>query len=239
MSVVAIAVGGSALVGAYSAKQSRDSAEDMNNKALAANAWQGEIAKSQWDDYQKLYKPLEQKMVQEVERFDSQQAYDDAGSEAQATVNDQLAQAQARLSRQPGTADPSSPAAQAAQMRLALSGAAMGAGAANQARQQVRDKAWAHKMDMLGLGKGLVTNASNGLAANARTSAALAGMNNANANQTASAVGGMVQGLAQGINWSALGRMGGTPITPVAATPTMTMAEVGAQVPVDWSGLGI
>ena len=195
MSVVALAVGGSALVGAYSAKKSRDAASAANDAAIQANAWQGEIAKDQYDEYKTTYRPLERKMVKDAQEYDSPEAYDKAASEAQATTSQQIALAQDRLSRQPGL-DPSSAASQAAQSRLALTGAAMGASAQNQAREGVRDKAWARKMDSLGLGKNLVTNASNGFAQNARTAASLSSINNQQASNTAAGVGSMVNGLA-------------------------------------------
>lgn len=183
-----------AVSGAVGGKKARDQAKQQADAALEANAYQGEIATDQYEEYKTTYRPLERAMVDEAQKYDSPEAYDRAASEAQATTSQQIGLAQERLSRQAGL-DPSSGAATAAQTKLALSGAALGTTAQNQARTGIRDKAWARKMDALGLGKGLVTNASNGAAAAARTSAGLADAGYARAGQEASNTGALVAGL--------------------------------------------
>ena len=194
MSVVAAAVVGSAVVGGIASNSAAKKAAKANQAAIDANAYQGEIATDQYEEYKKTYQPLERQMVADAQSYDTPEAYDRAAAGAQATTSQQIGLAQERLSRTPGL-DPTSAAAQAGQAKLALQGAALGAGNQNAARSEVRDKAWARKMDALGLGKGLVTSASAGLSSAAQTSASLASAANAQASSTASGVGSMVQGL--------------------------------------------
>jgi hypothetical protein len=195
MSVVAAAVIGSAVVGGVAANSASKKAAKSQQAAIDANAYQGEIATDQYDEYKTTYRPLERQVVADAQNYDTPEAYDKAAAEAQATTSQQIGLAQERLSRTPGL-DPSSAAAQSGQTKLALQGAALGAGAQNSAREGIRDKAWARKMDALGLGKGLVANASSGLAANARQSASLADSARANASASASGVGSLASGIA-------------------------------------------
>ncbi|MEJ7745344.1 MAG: hypothetical protein WKF61_01025 [Luteimonas sp.] len=196
MSVMAAVAVGSAVVGAVGANKSRKDAKKQNQAALDANAYVGDIAKDQYETYKTTYRPLEQNMVAEAQAFDSPEAYANAASKAQATTSQQIGLAQERLSRTPGL-DPTSGAAQAAQTKLALSGAALGATNQNAAREGIRDKAWARKMDALGLGKGLVTNASAGAANAARTSASLADAATGRAADQAAGIGALAQGIGQ------------------------------------------
>ena len=189
---------GIAAVGAVASYSSSKSAQDQQASEAAAaqqaNAYQGQIATSEYQNYQQNFQPLENSMVQQATNYASPEAYEQAASTAQANTDQQIGLQEQRLSRQPGL-DPSSAAAQTAQTDLALNGAAMGASAQNTARQNVQNMAWARQMDIMGLGNGLVTNASNGLNANATTAAGLSAQAGRTAATTASNVGGMVTGL--------------------------------------------
>jgi len=189
MSVVAAAVIGSAVVGGVVSSKASKNATQAQDRATDANAYQGEIATDQYDYYKGTYRPLETSLVAEATAAGSQAEYDKAAADAQSTVSTQLGLAADRLRRTPGL-DPSSAASAAANTNLALKGAAMGAGAQNAAREQVKDKAYAKKMDAVGLGKGLVTNAMNGLSSAAATAQSAANAQNAQAASTASSVGG-------------------------------------------------
>lgn len=185
---VAGAVVGSAVIGSVASSKASKAASKANDKALEANAWQGQIAQDQWDEYKKTYQPLETGMVAEAQNYDTPQAYDKAAGAAQADVSTQLGLAQDRLSRTPGL-DPSSAASQAANSNMALQGAALGATAQNAARTGIQDMAWGRRMDALGLGKGLVTNASTGMAAAGLGAQRLAISNQDAANTTAANIG--------------------------------------------------
>jgi hypothetical protein len=200
----AAAAVGSAVVGGIASNKAAGKAADAQRAAIEANAWQGRIAQDQWDQYKSLYQPLETQMLADVKKYDSPEARNAAAAEAQASVSSEIGKAQDRLSRTVGY-DPSSAAAQAAQTNLALSGAAMGATAQNTARKQVKDTSYARQLDMLGLGKGLVTNASTGFA-------------NAASNANALAAGQMQMANAQG-----------------AAAGQLTGAVIGGLSKVDWS----
>ena len=205
-------------VGARSARKQQESAEAMQQKALDATAYQGKIATDQYDDYTHTYRPLEHELVQQAEQADSPEAYDKAAADAQATVSSQIGAAQDRLARTPGM-DPTSAAATAAQTDLALHGAALGAGEQNRARAAVKEKAFAQKLDVAGLGKGLVTSASTGMANAAAQSAALAKTASANAVQTAAGTGALIKGIGDAVgkinfDW------GASPATPSASETT-------------------
>jgi hypothetical protein len=174
------------------------------DRATQATAWQGQIAQDQYQTYKDTYLPLEKQMVADAQDFDSPEAMERAAGNAQSTVANELGKARARLSRTPGF-DPSSAAAQAAASDMELKGAAMGAGAQNQARDRVRDMGWARKMDALGLGKGLVTNASNGMAAAAASASSLARTASIDAENQARNMGALAGGIFKGIG----GLMGG------------------------------
>jgi hypothetical protein len=195
------------VIGGVASNRAANKAADASQRAIDANAYQGQIATDQYDDYRDTYRPLEHALVQSAQHFDTPQAYEQAAAKAQAAVSSQIGLARDRLARTPGL-DPSSPAAQAAYTNLALHGAAIGATQQNQAREQVRDKAFAHQLDIAGLGRGLVANASTGFA-NAAASASNIAHNNAlEANQSASgagaAVGAMINAIGKA-NWGNLG----------------------------------
>lgn len=204
MPFAAAATLGAAAIGAYASHKASSAASDAANRAADANAWQGDIAKEQYDDYKTTYQPLEHQMVAEASDSASPAAYEKAAADAQGTVQSQIGLARDRLARTPG-ADPSSAAAQAASASLELKGAALGAQAQNQARTQVTNQSWAKKMDALGLGKGLVTGASTGMANAANTAQAIQKSSAAEASQTASGVGSMVSGAITQFGKSDLG----------------------------------
>ncbi|MFB9244501.1 hypothetical protein [Massilia antarctica] len=174
---------------------------------MDANAYQGEIATDQFEDYKTFARPVEHAVYADAMNTDTPEAYDKAAGEAQASVSSQLGMARERMARTPGL-DPSSAAAQAATANMELKGAAMGAAAANKARDGIKDKAFARKLDAVGIGKGLVSNASSGLASAAATASNIAGQQSAQAGQTAAGIGNMVSGVTNGlskINWGGSG----------------------------------
>jgi hypothetical protein len=203
MSGIATAVVGSAVIGGIVASKGQKAAADAANRATDANAYQGEIATEQWKDYKDTFQPLEHDLAAEAKNADSQANYDKAASAAQATVSSQIGMAKDRLQRTPGM-DPSSAAAQTAQTDLALKGAAMGAAAQNTARENVTNMAYAKKQDAVALGKGLVSNATSGLASAAAGADAIARSQAQQAGATAQGAGAMVSGVVNGltkVNW--------------------------------------
>lgn len=200
----------SAALGASASNKASKAGAAASDRASQANAWQGEIAREQHDDYKSIYQPLERELVADSKNFDSEAAYDQAAAEAQEAVSSQLGLAKERLDRAPGM-DPTSAAAQAARVSLELKGAALGAREQNRARTAVTDKAYARKLDAVGLGKGLVASASTGMANAASTASSIAANANAQAGQTAAGVGSMVGGVMSGlskVNWGGSGTAG-------------------------------
>jgi len=203
---VVAAVGGAA-VGAMGTKSAAKSAAKSQQAAIDANAWQGEIAQDQYEEYKKTYLPLERQLAQDATNFDSQANYDKAAASAQSSVSTQMGLAKERLRRTPNL-DPSSAAAVAANADLELKGAAMGASEQNKARENISNLAYARKQDAVSLGKGLASNASAGMASAAAGAQSIANAQNASATSTAAGLGSMFSGVikeAGKADWGALG----------------------------------
>lgn len=225
----AVAAIGGAVIGGIASNSAANKAADANQKAIDANAYQGQIATDQYEDYKATYRPLEHQLVSEAQAYDTPQAYARAAGDAQAGVASQIGLARDRLARTAGF-DPSSAAAQAASSSLELHGAAMGAVAQNKAREQTKDKAWAHQLDAAGLGRGLIAGASTGLANASAGASAIARNNLLDANQTASGIGSMVSGVANGlakVNWGS-GSSGGGVATNNTGSPVWTQMPAGS-----------
>lgn len=164
----AAAIIGSAVIGGVASNSASRRAARAQQGASDAAAQQAEIAREQWDTYKETYQPLERRLVADAQNFDSPERYAEAAGEAAADVNNQFGLARERLSRQPGF-DPSSAAAQSSMVGLELSQAAAGATGQNAARRNIRDTAWARKVDAMSLGKGLPAQASSMLSSSANT----------------------------------------------------------------------
>lgn len=234
----------SAVVGGIASNRAANKAAEANQKAIEANAWQGQIAQDQYSDYKQSYRPLEHALITDAAQSDTPDAYQKAASKAQATVQSQMNLARERLARQPGL-DPSSAAAQAAQAALTLQGAAIGAAEQNKAREMVKDKAWARKLDVAGLGKGLVTGASTGFANASAGAAALARNASVEAAQTASSTGAMVGGVMNGlskVDWGQWGigeGTGGGVVANTTGSPVWQQAPKGSSGYPDGVGGGV
>lgn len=205
-SVVAGMVGAAVVGGVASnaaASKGAKAAQAAQDKALEANAYQGEIATDEYEDYKANVRPLEHQLMEDAKNYDSQENYDRAASTAQANVSTQMSMAKDRLQRTPGL-DPSSAAAQTANTDLALKGAALGASEANKARDNVKNMAYARKQDAVALGKGMVSNAASGLASATAGANAIAAQASAQANQSAAGAGALTSGIVKGLsnmNW--------------------------------------
>lgn len=192
---VATALAGAAASAVVGSLFSDDNgAEAANNAAADANALQAQISRDQWNRYKEIYEPLERQMVDEAQDYASPENYAKAAGEASATVSQQFSKARDRLTRTPGL-DPSSGAYQSSLVGLDLAQAANDAVAQNAARQGVTDTAYARKQAALGLGKGLDTTASSGLANASQNSLYRANMAQNQANQQAGAAGQMVRNV--------------------------------------------
>ena len=108
---------------------------------------------------------------------------------------------------------------------LALKGAAVSAGEQNKARTNVTNMATARKMDVAALGKGLVSNASAGLASAAAGASAVAQSAAQQAGQTAAGVGSMFSGMVNGL--TKIGGVGGNAMNTFAANNNGVSASTG------------
>lgn len=155
----ATAIIGSAVIGGVVSNNASKRAAKAQQGASDAAAQQAAIAQDQWETYKQTYQPLERELVADAREFDSPERYAEAAGQAQADVSSQFGLARDRLMRQPGF-DPSSAAAQSGMVGLDLAQAASSATSQNAARRNIRDTAWARKVDAMSLGKGLPANAS-------------------------------------------------------------------------------
>lgn len=176
-------------------------AEAANDAAADSTKLQSQIAQDQWNQYKRIYQPMEEAYVADAQNFDSPENYSKAAGSASATVASQFGKARAQLTRTPGL-DPSSGAYQAGLTGLGLAEAANGAVAQNAARQGVKDQAYTMKTNALNLGKGLAGTASAGLGSVASSSLAQANASQTQANGQAAALGQVVNRVMPSVsNW--------------------------------------
>jgi len=239
---VVAAVGG-AVVGGIASNKAANTAASATDAATAVNQQQANLAQDQYNTYKQTYQPMENQMVSTAQNFDSQANEDQAAGQAQADVSSQIGTAEANLARTPGL-DPSSAEATAANTDLQIKGAAMGATAQTQARTNIKNEAWGRQMDSLGLGKGLVTNASTGLANAANGAMAVANNQQKLASSTASGIGGLASTAINGISNMNLGGYGTNPGNGGVATnntgdAAWTQMPAGSNGYADGSGGGV
>lgn len=188
MSGIATAIVGSAVIGGIASDRASSRAADAQRGASDAAMMQANIAQEQWDKYNEMYAPLEQKYIDEAQNYDSPENFAKAAGDASATVSEQFSKARDRLGRTPGL-DPSSGAYTSSLVGLDLAQAASDATQQNAARQRVKDTAFARKTDTLSLGKGLPAQASAGLSNAATTMSSIAGQQTSLAGKQAQATG--------------------------------------------------
>lgn len=164
----AAAILGSAVIGGIASSRASKKASAAQQGASDAARMQAEIAQDQWENYKQTYQPLEKELVADAREFDSPERYREAAGQAAADVSSQFGLARERLMRQPGF-DPTSAAAQSSMVGLDLAQAASGATSQNTARRNIRDTAWARRVDAMSLGKGLPAQASSMLSSSANT----------------------------------------------------------------------
>lgn len=225
------------VVGGIMSKKSNDAAaRSADAQSYLANT-QGDIANEQWERYKDIYAPMEDKYVQEAQQYDSPENYAKAAGEAAADSSLAFAKARDRLNRTPGL-DPSSGAYQKNIIGLNLAQAATDATAQNAARQTVKDTAWGRKTNAISLGKGLPTQASQGLSAAANTQAGLTNHYQNKADATAAQWGGIV-GNGLGRIFGQAGNMmnsGGGGSTGNSGTGLFSQQSLGFNGGAGWGG---
>lgn len=135
-------------------------ANEVSDAQLLAQQQQNEITKD-YADYQKnTFRPLEQKMVDSAQEFDTAQRRDQAAAEAVADVElaqgANMAALNRNVARSGGTMSGNQAMALAGD--AALAGTKMRAGAANAARRNVETLGYARMADAANLGRNLASN---------------------------------------------------------------------------------
>ncbi len=158
---------------------------------------------TEWDRYNSLFKPVEDRMVSEAQNYDTPEAQAKAAAEAKADVMSNAAQAQQQNQRQMASMgiDPRSGRYAGVDRGTDLSTALASAGAQNAAREQVKATGMALREGVANFGKGATSTAAQqvGLGLQAGNSASgnqLGAENNFRANGQIMAQG--FQGAAQG-----------------------------------------
>lgn len=177
-------------------------AEEVSRAGLASMQQQNRIVADLQADRDTLYRPLERRMVDEANNYDTTARRDAAAAEGVADVGMQAEaarQAQTRNQQRMGV-NPASGKALALQGQMGLSEAAMKAGAANTARDKVETVGRALRADAVNIGRGNTSAqaTSAGLALNAGNSANAAGVTPVNVAQ--SGVGMVQSGLGTSLN---------------------------------------
>jgi hypothetical protein len=225
------------VVGGIMGKKSNDAAaRSADAQSYLANT-QGDIANEQWERYKDIYAPMEDKYVQEAQQYDSPENYAKAAGEAAADSSLAFAKARDRLNRTPGL-DPSSGAYQKNIIGLNLAQAATDATAQNAARQTVKDTAWGRKTNAISLGKGLPTQASQGLSAAANTQAGLTNYYQNKADATAAQWGSLVGNAAGGLTTGLMNKFGssGGGSTGNSGTGLFSQQSLGFNGGAGWGG---
>jgi hypothetical protein len=186
----------------------RDAAFTMDQNIGMEQLSGMQFAQQQAEDFadrnKTVYQPLEDKVVQQAQDYDTPEKRDAAAATARAGVAESLAAQQGATNRQLGRAGiaPGSMRSMAANNDLALQGGLGEAAASTAARNQVEATGHAMEMDAAGLGKGIVSNQATmeQLAQNGGTSAV--GATGAGLSATYSAAPLMQTGFGQALQGS-------------------------------------
>lgn len=177
--------------------------EKIVNQQIASGDQNAERANQQWDIYQKLYQPVEQKVVSEAMNFDSPERKERMAAQAGADVTRSYGAAQEQNARALAAmgVNPNSGRFGGLANETALSQARDTAGAMNKARTDTEMQGIALRTGVAQLGRGLPSTgiSADSLALNAGNSAVGNMANNSqihNANTAAAAqwFGGAMQG---------------------------------------------
>lgn len=170
-----------------------------------ADQTMAQITREQWDDYQNTFVPLENELIAQVQSNDE---IEQDATESMRLTNaafDSAQGVQDRALQSTGTQlDPTQ--RKALSRRMKLRRAAAVAGAANTTRRAGKDRRLGQMADIVAMGRGVSSNAMQGLSTAASNEAAIKSANaNAKAQHQAGQLSGMASGAAMG--W----QIGGAP----------------------------
>lgn len=174
-------------------------------------AFQSQIAKEQYQRYEDVYKPLQDKMITEADQYNTEGNFQRQAAMAMGDVNQQFATAKEsnRMQQRSYGIDPTSGRYQGQENASGAMEAATKASAATKARTAAEQLGWAKRMDAIGLGQGVFGNqaTSTGLALSAGNQALQSGQTSmGNYAQMGSSMGQAYGGAMQG--WNSVGTLG-------------------------------
>jgi hypothetical protein len=138
---------------------------------------QANWARDDRDRYENTFRPIEDEFIKEASNYATEARQQEAAAEARADVSTAAANARAASERQSASMgiNPASGRFAGIQATVDTNSALSEATAANNARQQVRDKGLALKADVANLGRGNVATAASGAAGSVGSSATALG----------------------------------------------------------------
>lgn len=163
--------------------------KQVTEQQLGVATEQAANAKKDRDRYETVFKPVEDQFIKEATNYDSPEKQAEAAAAATADVATASASARAQADRNSASMGLSPTSGRYAGIdRAGEMGTALAtAGAANSARQQVRDKGLALKADVANLGRGLPAQSAQASALGLSAGSSAVGLNQqANAQQIAS-----------------------------------------------------
>lgn len=135
-------------------------ANQVSQAQLDQMRQQTAIAAQAQQDYNEIYRPIEQRLASEAENYDTPEKRAAASAEAVASVEKNLAQQRGSTMREMERAgvDPSSGKVADMQTSLDLNAAKLKAGAGNAASKAVETIGYARRMDAASLGRGIASS---------------------------------------------------------------------------------
>jgi hypothetical protein len=174
--VVTGVIAGVSLLGSIISSQGGDDygAEGANDASAYATRLQSEIAKKQYQYWEKTFQPLEEQIVAEAKDYGGPEDQEIQAGIANADVTQSYDRAERELEMKLAPYGPESPNYATAIASLGLSEAGTRAGAMTTARRTVRDLGMDRRTQAANLGRGLPSQALTGLSSSAGQSATLA-----------------------------------------------------------------
>ena len=175
----AVSVIGNKILNDDSGGSQQQIATEADAASAEATRKQTEIAEKTFAHYEKTFKPLEEQLGTEALTYGTPEEQERAAAEAHGDVTQAYGRARDAQRRSMASygINPASGRFADVDLKMNLDEARAGAGAQNLARRGVRDLAFAKKMDVAGLGRGLPSTSASAFGAAASTNAARSGTN--------------------------------------------------------------
>lgn len=210
--------------------------QDIAGREIALAEQSGAFAATQFQRYLEQFVPLENELIAEVRQGIDPEA---EAARSAAEVRSSFDKSRESINRQLGALglDPSSPRFTGAIQQEALARAAAEAGAKTNARRKVSDINFARRQSLIGLGRGLPSEASN-LAASAGALTSAAGQAGAQGSGAFANALGLASNQALGVAGSAFGALNASALQSAALSGQADIAASQGQGGIFGGALG-